>query len=72
MVKRGITTQDHGKITQNTVGKCLGIKGTNEIFIEISSKTKEWFNLGAKMFGGCCRTSPEDIRKIRNELESLL
>lgn len=25
---------------------------------------KQWFNQGAKLIGGCCRTSPEDIKGI--------
>ena len=28
----------------------------------------EWFAVGARMIGGCCRTGPEDIRRIREEL----
>ncbi len=26
--------------------------------------TKEWYSLGARIIGGCCRTGPEDIRRI--------
>jgi homocysteine S-methyltransferase len=25
----------------------------------------EWYALGARLFGGCCRTGPEDIRRMR-------
>ena len=28
----------------------------------------EWFSLGARVIGGCCRTTVEDIREIRAEL----
>jgi len=33
-------------------------------------KVEEWYSLGARIFGGCCRTNPEDIRTIRAALES--
>jgi homocysteine S-methyltransferase len=29
---------------------------------------KEWFDLGARLLGGCCRTRPDDIAGIRNAL----
>ena len=28
----------------------------------------DWYERGARLFGGCCRTGPEDIRRIRSEL----
>jgi homocysteine S-methyltransferase len=28
----------------------------------------EWFRRGARLIGGCCRTTPEDIRRMRAEL----
>ncbi|MCO7174985.1 homocysteine S-methyltransferase [Sporolactobacillus kofuensis] len=28
------------------------------------SLSKEWFDAGASLIGGCCRTTPEDIRQI--------
>jgi homocysteine S-methyltransferase len=27
-------------------------------------QTREWYTAGARMIGGCCRTTPEDIRVI--------
>ena len=27
-------------------------------------EAKEWYNAGARLIGGCCRTTPEDIRAI--------
>jgi homocysteine S-methyltransferase len=27
-----------------------------------------WYRLGARLLGGCCRTGPEDIRRMRAEL----
>lgn len=29
-------------------------------------EAKEWFHAGARLIGGCCRTTPDDIRKISN------
>ena len=29
-----------------------------------SSNAKDWFENGAKLIGGCCRTTPEDIKSI--------
>lgn len=29
---------------------------------------REWFDLGARLIGGCCRTSPDDIRQVRRTL----
>ncbi|CAH0480761.1 unnamed protein product [Peronospora belbahrii] len=29
----------------------------------------KWYNAGARFFGGCCRTSPDDIRAIRGYFE---
>jgi len=31
---------------------------------DFSLLTEEWFSHGARVIGGCCRTGPEDIRKI--------
>lgn len=33
---------------------------------------EEWYNRGAKLIGGCCRTGPDDIAKIRSFREELL
>jgi len=32
----------------------------------------DWFRAGARLIGGCCRTGPEDIARIRSTLESLV
>lgn len=42
--------------------------GTADNF-PVHSYSKEWFELGAKIIGGCCRTTPEDIKNIRVQLE---
>jgi len=31
---------------------------------DFSQLSEEWYNHGARVIGGCCRTGPEDIRKI--------
>lgn len=31
-----------------------------------------WYRLGARLLGGCCRTGPEDIRRMRAELLEVL
>jgi len=28
----------------------------------------DWYRRGARLIGGCCRTGPEDIRRVRSEL----
>ncbi len=35
-------------------------------------KAKEWFNNGARLIGGCCRTGPEHINKLRLSLQQQL
>lgn len=37
---------------------------------DLARLASEWLHLGAKFIGGCCRTTPEDIRTIRATLES--
>jgi len=34
--------------------------------------TEEWYSLGARIIGGCCRTGPEDIRKISSYRKKLM
>lgn len=34
----------------------------------LAQKTVEWFDAGARMIGGCCRTSPDDIRTMGEAL----
>jgi homocysteine S-methyltransferase len=33
---------------------------------------EEWYRLGARLLGGCCRTGPGEIRQMRRALEQLL
>jgi homocysteine S-methyltransferase len=34
------------------------------VYESFSEEAKEWYEAGARMIGGCCRTTPEDIRGI--------
>ncbi|HXB45451.1 MAG TPA: homocysteine S-methyltransferase [Puia sp.] len=39
-----------------------------ELQVDFISEAIRWRNAGATLIGGCCRTSPEDIRQIRKQL----
>jgi len=43
----------------------------NEQTGDIAEMAKEWYRLGARIIGGCCRTTPETIRAIRAALHPL-
>lgn len=43
--------------------------GNRDLFL---ASVKEWYNLGATIIGGCCRTGPEDIKFISDFRKSLL
>ena len=34
------------------------------IFESFGEQTREWYKAGARLIGGCCRTTPDDIRVI--------
>jgi len=34
------------------------------IYASFGDEAREWYQAGARMIGGCCRTTPEDIRAI--------
>jgi homocysteine S-methyltransferase len=36
------------------------------VYESFSEEAKEWYKAGARMIGGCCRTTPEDIQGIAN------
>lgn len=38
--------------------------------LNFSLLAKEWYKLGAKLIGGCCRTGPEHIQVLRNALSN--
>lgn len=37
----------------------------------LSTASIEWFNLGAQILGGCCRTGPDQIKELRKTLFKL-
>jgi len=34
----------------------------------LASSCRRWVELGARIIGGCCRTTPDDIRQVRQQL----
>lgn len=38
---------------------------------ELDGQVKQWFSLGGKLIGGCCRTTPDDIRTIKKALQEV-
>ena len=38
---------------------------------KIEELAQRWYELGARLIGGCCRTTPEDIQNIRRTLEPI-
>lgn len=40
--------------------------------INLSELTKEWYELGAKLIGGCCSTLPKQIKVISQTLQNLV
>ena len=36
----------------------------HRIYESFGEEAKEWYNAGARLIGGCCRTTPEDIHAI--------
>jgi homocysteine S-methyltransferase len=36
---------------------------------ELDAQVKEWYSLGGKLIGGCCRTTPDDVRTIKKALQ---
>jgi len=41
------------------------------VFESFGEEAREWYHAGARMIGGCCRTSPEDIRVIASWARAL-
>ena len=37
----------------------------------LARRVVEWYRLGARLIGGCCRTTPDDIRALRAWASSL-
>jgi homocysteine S-methyltransferase len=38
--------------------------GGDVVYKSFGEEAKEWLRAGARMIGGCCRTTPEDIHSI--------
>jgi homocysteine S-methyltransferase len=38
---------------------------------ELDAQVKEWYSLGGRLIGGCCRTTPADIRTIKKALQEV-
>ena len=36
----------------------------HRVYESFGEEAREWFRAGARLIGGCCRTTPEDIREI--------
>jgi len=41
------------------------------VFESFGEEAREWYSAGARLIGGCCRTSPEDIQVIASWARSL-
>lgn len=39
--------------------------------VPLESYVEEWLNIGVKYIGGCCRTYPSDLVKIKNQVDLL-
>jgi len=39
---------------------------------KIAELAPQWYELGARLIGGCCRTTPEDIQNIRRALKPIV
>jgi homocysteine S-methyltransferase len=37
---------------------------------DLGTMARRWYSAGARLIGGCCRTTPEDIRTIASEFET--
>jgi len=53
----------------NKLCNCWKEAGNRDIFLD---SVKQWYNLGAKIIGGCCRTGPDDIKFISDFRSSLI
>ena len=39
-----------------------------EHHLDLADDTARWVEMGARIVGGCCRTKPRDIRRLRRRL----
>lgn len=61
-----IALYPNGGKTFDPIEKVWIGKGENELLIQ---KTKEWSAQGVQIIGGCCETTPEDIKQIHESIE---
>ena len=57
-----------GECFDSTTGKW---GQTSELAV-IQSEAVKWYEAGARLIGGCCRTTPETIRSIRAALSAVV
>ena len=41
------------------------------VYESFGEEAREWFHAGARLIGGCCRTTPEDIQAISNWVRAM-
>lgn len=62
------SSKDDGKVCDATTTKPSS-KGSSW---GLAEKSQEWIKHGARIIGGCCRTRPEDITKLKETIDELL
>ena len=67
-MKNFVVYPNSGEVYNKTCN-CWRETGDRSIFLD---SVKEWYKLGAKIIGGCCRTGPEDIKFISDYRKSLI
>jgi homocysteine S-methyltransferase len=43
----------------------------NPVYKSFGEQAKDWYDAGARLIGGCCRTTPEDIRVIASWVRNI-
>lgn len=61
-----IALYPNGGKTFDPIEKVWIGKGENALLVQ---KTKEWIAQGVQIIGGCCETTPEDIKQIHEAIE---
>ncbi|WP_239751911.1 homocysteine S-methyltransferase [Mammaliicoccus sp. H-M34] len=61
-----IALYPNGGKTFDPIEKVWIGKGENALLVQ---KTKEWIAQGVQIIGGCCETTPEDIKQIHKAIE---
>ena len=58
-----------GECFDVAAGRWSGDSAPTELFEE---EAQQWYRAGARMIGGCCRTTPETIREVRSALTQIM